>query len=262
LRLAQRPILLVPDPRGQPRLIVCVLGGPPIPEQSFPVADALLGRVRAGTPPWLPSDTVAVQRTSGGVTHVLQRQDEGLVLHLFNFHDQPLSSRFLPYGEIWPEGFRTSLPSAPFPLHARADATYIGLDNRLVIVKPAEGPKIVELPDAILSLQGSWPFSRTRLVATMAEGAVLYWDDSAQRRASFATELTRPVVRFTMGGWLVAASTSACQVYRTEGHRIRLEADCSGGKAEPLAVLDTDNPNQFALFEADGAIRLYQMPHR
>ena len=61
---------------------------------------------------------------------------------------------------------------------------------------------------------------------------------------------------------LAVASAETCQVYRTEGRRIRLEADCPGSKVEPLAVLDTADPNQFAVFGADGAIRLYQMPHR
>ena len=129
-------------------------------------------------------------------------------------------------------------------------------------MKSVGGVKLIELPDIVLSLQGSWPFSRTRLVATMETGAVLYWDDTAQRRASFATELVRPLARFTMGGWLAVASAETCQVYRTEGHRIRLEADCPGSKVEPLAVLDTADPNQFALFGVDGAVRLYQMPHR
>ena len=262
LPLAHRPILLAPDPRGRQTLVVCVLGGPPLPEQSFPAADELPVQVRAGTPSWVPPDTIAVQRTNSGVTHVLQRQADGLVLHLFNFKDQPLSSRALPYSEIWPDGFRKRLPVTPLPLHARPDATYLALGDRLVIVKPAERAKIVELPDVALSLQGSWPFSRTRLVATMEAGAILYWDDTAQRRASFATELARPVVRFTMGGWLAVASAATCQVYRTEGHRIRLEADSPGSKVEPLAVLDTADPNQFALFGMDGTIRLYQMPHR
>ena len=85
---------------------------------------------------------------------------------------------------------------------------------------------------------------------------------TAQRRASFATELDRPVARFTLGGWLAVASAATCQVYRTEGHRIRLEAECPGGKVEPLAVLDTADPNQFALFGTDGVVRLYEMPHR
>jgi hypothetical protein len=96
----------------------------------------------------------------------------------------------------------------------------------------------------------------------METGAILYWDETAQRRASFATELARPIARFTSGGWLAIASAAACQVYRTEGHRIRLEADCPSSGTEPLAVLDTADANQFALFGTDGAIRLYQMPHR
>ncbi len=193
---------------------------------------------------------------------MLQRKADGLVLHLFNSKDQPLGSRLLSYSEILPEGFGDRLPVGPPPFHARSDATYLALGNRLVILKSVGGVTHIELPDTVLSLQGSWPFSRTRLVATMETGAVLYWDDAAQRRASFATELARPVARFTMGGWLAIASAETCQVYRTEGHRIRLEADCPGSKVESLAILDTVDPNQFAMFGMDGAIRLYRMPHR
>jgi hypothetical protein len=196
------------------------------------------------------------------MTHVVQRQADELVVHLFNFADQPLSSRSVPYREIWPDGFVARVPFEPMPLHARSDATYLAAGDRLVILKPAEAAKIIELPDAVLSLQGSSPFSRTRLVATMEAGAILYWDDSAQRRASLATELARPVAGFTIGGWLVVASAAACHVYRTEGHRIRLEADCPGSSVEPLAVLNTTDPDEFALFGADGTVRLYQMPHQ
>ena len=262
LPLDGRPILLAPDPRGQQSLVVCVVGGPPLPEQRFPVADASLGRVRAGTPSWIGTDTVAVQRTNSGVTHVLQRQADGLVLHFFNYKEQPLGSRHLSFSEILSDGADTPLPLGPFLLHARPDATYLALGHRLLIVKANGGMTRVELPDAILSLDGSLPFSSTRLVATMETGAVLYWDDLAQRRSSLAIDLIRPIGRFTVGGWLVIASADSCQMYRAEGRRIRLEADGPGSKVELLAVLDTGNPNQFALFGVDGIIRVYGMPHR
>ena len=142
------------------------------------------------------------------------------------------------------------------------DGTYLAVGDRIVIIKRGGATRTVELPDGVLSLAGSWPLSRTRLVATMETGAVLYWDEMGERRASFAADMARPVARFTMGGWLAIASGAACQVYRTEGHRIHLVAECPGAKADPLAVLDTADPNQFALFGADGVLRLYRMPHR
>jgi hypothetical protein len=39
-------------------------------------------------------------------------------------------------------------------------------------------------------------------------------------------------------------------------------ADCADSLPEPLAILDTADPDQFALFGADGTLRLYRMPHR
>jgi len=262
LPLDGRPILLAPDPRGRQPLVVCVVAGPPLPPQKFPVADASLGRVQAGTPSWIGPATIAAQRTGGGVTQVLQWRTDGLVLHFFNYQDQPLGSRHLPFSEILPAGLENGPPLAPIPFHARSDATYLALGNRLVVVKPIGGVELVDLPDTITALDGSLPFSRTQLVATMETGAVLCWDASAQRRASLATELARPVARFTTGGWLLIASAGSCQVYRTEGQRIRLEADGPGSEVRPLAVLDTADPNQFALFGMDGTIRIYQMRHR
>ena len=114
---------------------------------------------------------------------MLQRQAAGLVLHLFNFKDQPLGSRLLSYGEISPDGSGDRLPVGPVPLHARSDATYLALGKRLVILKSVAGVTFVELPDIVLSLQGSSPFSCRRLVATMEIGAILYWDDTTQQRA-------------------------------------------------------------------------------
>lgn len=257
---SKQPIMLTPA-RGGDSLMICLVGGPPLPQQFFPSTDELPERVSVGTPSWIPPDSIAIQRTSDGVTHVVQQQAEGLVLYLLNVDGRPLNSCHLPLSELR-DGFQREIPVIPMPLHARSDATYLAYVDRLVVAKPRKRLEIVELPNVILSLEGSCPFSRTRLVAAMEEGAILYWIDSGGRRASFATDLVRPVVRFTRGGWLVAASAAACQVYRTEGHRIRLQAECPGGKVEPLAVLDMADPNRFALFGMDGAIRLYQMPHR
>jgi len=260
--LGERPILLAPDPRGEKPLAVYVLGSPPLPQQSFPVADAWLGRVRAGTPSWVDANTIALQRTPGGVSHVLQRQAEGLVLQLFNYKDEPLGSRHFSYGEILPEELGNQLPLGPVPLHARSDGTYFALGNRLVIAKPLGGVQLLDLADTILSLDGSLSFSRTRLVATMEMGALLYWDDATQSRVSLASELVRPAARFSASGWLAIASPACCHIYRTEGHRVRLEAEYAGSDVELLAVLDTADPNQFALFGVDGVIRVYQMPQR
>ena len=77
LRLAHRPILLAPDPRGQPRLIVCVLGGPPHPR-------AVLSRRRRAAGPCASGHApVATARHSRRPTYQgrsdarATRQDEG-----------------------------------------------------------------------------------------------------------------------------------------------------------------------------------------
>jgi hypothetical protein len=257
----QQPILLASDTRVPQLLLICLIGGPPLPQNFFPANNDLPDRVAVGTPSWIPSGAIAIDRISSGVAHIVVPQVDGMVLHLFDAYGSPLNSCHVPLSNLQ-SGSQHQIPVIPLPLHARSDATYLSFADRLVVIKPNKPLEIIELPDIILSLQGSWPFSRTRLVATMKEGAILYWDDTSGRRATFATELESPVVRFTKGGWLVAASADKSQVYRTEGHRIQLEAESSGSKVPLLGILDTVNPNQFALFGEDGAVQLYQLPNK
>jgi hypothetical protein len=99
------------------------------------------------------------------------------------------------------------------------------------------------------------------VAVALEQGAVLYWDDYQERSTPFAAELAAPALQFIEDGWLVAASANECHLYRTaENYTIRWEANLPHWHGQPLAVLSTNRPDQFALVGADGVVAIYQVP--
>ena len=69
-----------------------------------------------------------------------------------------------------------------------------------------------------------------------------------------------PAVGFTRGGMLVAVSAGEGRVYRTNDWKVRRAGTFDGPGKPPLAVLPTGKLNGFAVFAADGVVRVYQVP--
>jgi tetratricopeptide (TPR) repeat protein len=261
---SQPPILLACGSQEGQTAMVHPVGGLALPYRWFPATDELPLRVSVGTPPGFPGNAIAAERTPDGTAHVLAVDDDGLVLHSYDLKDEPLGSRHIAWSAIVSDDLeRPRFSQLPAPFHVREGTVYVGLDDRLVILRPRGHVKVVNLPGRILGLHGSRPWSRARVVAALEQGAVLYWDDYLDRCSPFATELLAPALRFIEGGWLVAASAEECHVYRTgENYKICWEANLPHRQGKLLAVLPTARPNQFALFGADGTVALYQVPRR
>jgi hypothetical protein len=143
---------------------------------------------------------------------------------------------------------------------AREAGVYLGLGNRLVLVTGDKTPKIFDMPGTVHSLCGSAPYSVGRVVATLDQGAALFWEDE-QTVVRFAEGLSYPVAAFTAGGWIVLASSEALHVYKTEGRTIRLAAR-QGRNVRPIAVLATAHPDGLAIVREDGVVEPFQMPRR
>ena len=99
---------------------------------------------------------------------------------------------------------------------------------------------------------GRWSWSRCSGTARHVRLDAGPWDRLPLARRPI---LLAPDPRATAAGGRVGRDVPGVS---HGGPRIRLEADCPGSKVEPLAVLDTADPNQFAVFGADSAIRLYR----
>ena len=256
------PILLACGSQGWQPVIVSPLGGPPLPCRWFRAADQLPVWVWAGTPAWLPNNAIAVHRAPDGTAHLLTLDNDGLVLQSYSLKDEPLGSRCVAWSAIQSDDVRLRrISQLPVPFYVREGTAYVGLEDRLFILKPSGNVKVVDLPGKILRLHCSPPWSRARVAVALEQGAVLYWDDYQERSTSFATELAAPVMQFIEGGWFVAASANECHLYRTaENYQVRWEANLLHRHGQPLAVLSTNRSDQFALVGADGVVAIYQVP--
>jgi hypothetical protein len=114
----------------------------------------------------------------------------------------------------------------------------------------------------VLSLAGSPPYTRTRIVVSMAEGAAMYWDGSNPSLELFAADLRSPVAGFTRSGWIVIADANECHLYRAESGRTHLEAALPGSGSAPLAILACPHPDQFALVDANGLVQIFRLSRR
>jgi tetratricopeptide (TPR) repeat protein len=257
------PILLACGSQSHHPVLVRPLGGPVLPWCRFPLTDELPVRIEVGTPPWLCDNALAVQRTVDGTAHVLAMHDAGLILFSYNLGNELLGLRSIPWSTVWPDGSVIGeLPTnRPVPFHMRGNTAYLGVGNQLVVLRPPESTKVVDLPGAILGIHGSAPFSRARVAVALEQGAMLYWDESQEHVSPFAVDLVAPVLQFIDGGWLVAASEEQCHVYRTaENYTIRWEASVSHRHGPPIAVLSTARPHEFALVCQNGTVATYQTP--
>jgi hypothetical protein len=116
-----------------------------------------------------------------------------------------------------------------------------------------------ELPRPAIGISAATPFTRVRIAVPMEVGAVLFWDDGDSR--PFADDMPDPAVAFTRGGMLVALSAGVGRAYRGEGKSLRLHSSFAGYSSgrSPVAVTPTDMLNHFAVFTADGVVRVLQL---
>jgi tetratricopeptide (TPR) repeat protein len=254
------PILLACVPRGrEPVVLLHLMGTPVVPGFGFEATDRL-PRVSAGSPAWLPEETLAIALGGNGINHALATTDEGLALNTFDAKISPVRSQLITYDSIWPGEGVSAPPVLPVPMCTRDEAVYLGLGNRLVLVTGGRTPRIFNMPWVILSLCGSMPYSVGRIVACLEQGAVLFWEEG-QTVVRFAEALSRPVGAFTASGWIVLASSEELHVYKTEERKIQLAAR-QARTGRPVAVLATADPDGFAIVREDGLVEQYQMPRR
>jgi hypothetical protein len=142
----------------------------------------------------------------------------------------------------------------------RDEGVYLGLGDRLVLVTGDKAPQMFRVRGMVHSLCGSVSYSVPRIVATLEQGAALFWEDE-QTVVPFAEELNHPVAAFTVSGWIVLASSEGLHVYKTEGRKLQLAARQTRG-GRPVAVLATGHPDGFAVVREDGVVEQYQMPRR
>ena len=255
-----RPILLALHPNREEEGVLHLVRGPRVPMIAFVASDIVLRNCFVASPGWVSEEAVGVAFAANETRHVLSATDDGLALNTLDANESPVRSQLITYDSLWPGEGVSAPPVLPVPMCARDAGVYLGLGDRLVLVTGDKTPTMFNLPGTVHSLCGSAPYSVDRIVATLEQGAALFWEDD-QTVVRFAEELSQPVAVFTASGWIVLASSDALHVYKTEDRMIRL-AVRQNRESRPVAVLATAHPDGFAVVREDGVVEQFQMPRR
>ncbi len=143
------------------------------------------------------------------------------------------------------------------PMWASSKHIYIGLGTLLRINDQGDSWREVEFDSNIIRLTGSFPNTRSRLLISLEQGAMIYWDDNYDGRdVAFARDMERPYLAFTRSGHVVAASGKKCQILATRNDKIELigEIDLP---SEAYGLVTGNAPEEFGIVQEYGSIAIY-----
>ena len=111
----------------------------------------------------------------------------------------------------------------------------------------------------VTRLATSSAFTRVRLAVATEEWGVIFWEHGDS--LPFGEGMASPAVAFTRDGMLVAISRGIGRAYRTDGHAVKLHSTFASFLPDglPVAVTPTHVLNHFAVFGADGLVRVFQL---
>ena len=147
------------------------------------------------------------------------------------------------------------------PTHGRNDLLVVGHQNKLLLVRSAEEQETIGFPTQIRQIVGSAPFTRTRLAVVTDLGTFVLWlqGRDASDPIGCGFDLHNPVACFTLGGHLVLAAGNGGEVYETSNVGLKLVHTFPNFGFTPIAVLPTDEPNEFAVLSPNGSVRIYSL---
>lgn len=258
-----RPILLAADPRGLNDMYVHSQVGVPNSAREFPATDQLPQPLLVSPHPGCDAETRVLSYGPGGTVLVgrfVQEQADELSLLLTPYEGQ----RLLP----GVQAVRLSLNDAPdldyvaqepLPFFARAADYYLGI-GRLLVHKRLRQTSCLA-PSPILSITGSAPHAKPRIVLGCKQGGLVLWGDTADApQTTFAADLAAPSVGLNRGGWLIAATADTVEVFSTANSQLNFVCSTDGPKSDPIAVLSTNENQRFAIVTEEGNVMLYEIP--
>ncbi len=212
-------------------------------------------------PDELTPDTVAFRYDERDVTYIL-RVDGAFDaidcnLEVFGRGNKLFASHDIPHFV----GSKDE-PVFPVPMAVRNDHAYISDGASGLITFHAGKSEVTQLHRTIRSIVASAPFTRTRIAIAMEEGGVVLWPEGKggkQNRINFGQGMFAPVIGFTRGGDLIAATKTEVRVYHTEGETLVISCSVAGPGEEPYAVLPAEGVDEYALFLKNGDVQIWHV---
>jgi tetratricopeptide (TPR) repeat protein len=246
--------VLAADPRGVGRLFAYTAPGQPQTVLRFAATNQFPRPLEAGPHHGVGENLIGMCYGDASST-LLARLACDEVIEVATYNDE----RYL-------EGKRTvrCMPDSwdeyqfPLPLFSRQSTIYLGIGRQLITHYGIQEATLVHSP--IRHITGSASHTRSRVVLTCEQGGIVIWGKGdSSRQSTCAMDLFDPVVGLTRGGWLVAATSEAIQVYGTHDGRLSFVGESEGPGQPPVAVLPTGDADRFALLQADGGVSVYRV---
>ena len=229
--------------------------------QTIPATDSFPFALRVGIPNWTPEQTVALS-VSGAEWWVLHMAAAELILD-----ERTEDGRLVGCFEV-PE-LLAGLGEAggTFSMLALRGQVWLACGVNLRLFKGGKIAHSWRLESPVLGLEASAPFLPCGVVARCANGAAVFWHDALSAEVEMiAQELTRPRAVFLGNGTLVLLAGESdglgCdgRVVDIDRKGIHSEATFYKKGGVPLALVGTDRPDEFAVFDGTGAAEIWRVP--
>jgi tetratricopeptide (TPR) repeat protein len=263
-------VVLEPPQSAAAGALVWMHGGTPVTTMTLPANDRLLAPVDAGTPSWLPEATIGVCRDDTDITWVLRREGRTeLMLASYSPKGSLIGTVAI---ESSAAGTRVNLlsreqrpqhPAGAVPMAARQGHVFVGLGSRLLHVFNQAKHRPTELLQDARVIALSAPLTGLVVAVTYASGCSVFWPSAQGDRAApqhLADGKSEPLVAFTRGGQLVIVTREEGVVYDGPPGRLAAVGRFAGVGEAPVAILPADKREEFAIMNADGAVRVFRLP--
>ncbi|MBI3890569.1 MAG: hypothetical protein HY303_03460, partial [Candidatus Wallbacteria bacterium] len=256
------PILATPRHSGHPVLVWLWGGVSPGHLRDHPVQQFGDG-TPAGSPAWLPGNTVALCYSDADIVWVLKRS-RGSAPALASFTSAGELLKTLELGAVSESSFGPR-GGAAVPMAAQSRHVFVATTRLLHQVFETGKPRTLELPGAIHGLALSPPNSRLRVAAVLDEGGVLFWPARVGEttvQGVFGERLYRPKAALLGDGSLIALTRKEGRLYDTGSGRVRLVSSFEGPGDDLLAVQPCRRPEEFVVVTREGLARTYRVTGR
>jgi tetratricopeptide (TPR) repeat protein len=155
----------------------------------------------------------------------------------------------------------TELDNAFLPTHGRSDLLAVGYQNELLLIRSADQIELIEFNSPIRQIVGSAVFSRTRLAVVTDNGTFVLWVQgrSTSQPIPCGQDLQSPQACFTLGGHLVLMAVNGGEIFETTNMKLTRVHAFPDRSYASLALLPTDEPNEFGQITPDGIARVYRL---
>jgi hypothetical protein len=229
-----------------------------------PVTDWFAESARVGSPSWVLESVLAMS-VSGAQWWSLwanpyevfldQRAEDGRLMGNFD-----VSVLLQDLEEL-------KVSDESFSLLALGTHVWVACGPNLALLKSGRITHRWRLESPILGLEATAPFLASGIVARCEHGAAVFWHDTLSDHVEMiAHELHRPRAVFLGNGALVllgmARDGRGCDglVLDVDRRGIHGEAPFSKAGESPIALIGTDSPDEFAIFDGTNAAQIMRVP--